>query len=168
MNEITLSTEQLIRLLIQQQLALQSNDLLHQAETLVNSLPTWHLSNAQINGLLNVAFSYPTVAKTVQFIVSQQQKEERREPDKPSWTEKPSESRANLAELLRGRLDRDYRELARALLSNVQQKLRGTFNREDEAVNQLTEDKEKLNDVHVALSRDFLSAFAAYYQLKSQ
>lgn len=144
-----ISTEKLITVELRRIVARESDDLLREANEMVNTFAKKEISETQINGLISVTNATHSTSPIIRFI---QRQGGRRE----AWQNE------KLADTLLKKIQ-EIREKAEVIAEEVQSRLRHQYGRSGPEVEDISNKKKGLPEVHYLLAREFIHAFSMAY-----
>jgi hypothetical protein len=144
----TIETERLITLELRRAIAREADLLTERADDLLKEIGDMGLTNAQINGLLELVDTTDKVADVVRFL-------ERQGGRRPAWQLYAE----HLIREVRGHL----KSLAEEVASKVQRQVSDFHGRKGIVVNAIADPHGELPQIHLLLAREFLQSFGIGY-----
>ena len=147
-TENAIPTERLIALEVRRAVAREADLLTERADELLKEIGETKLTDAQINGLLEVVNTTDRIADVVRFL-------ERQGGRRPAWQLYAE----HLIREVRGHL----KSLAQEVAEKVQRQVSDSHGRKEAIVNAITDKRGELPQIHLLLAREYLQSFGIGY-----
>jgi hypothetical protein len=144
-----ISLERLIALELRRAVAREADSLTDEAQQMLIEIGGTGLKNAQINGLLTIASTSDTVTAITRFL----EKQGSRRQEWQRYAEK-------LIPFIRAKL----LERAKRVAQEVKAQVNNYYGRQSNPeIEELTDSRKRLPEIHLLLSREFVQSFATGY-----